>query len=268
MQARTKSTLRVVLLSIAGALAPQAAAAVERPEAAALLAQGKNHYAKEDYKRAADAFEQAVKLAPDESRYHLWLGLAYGRRAQNTSKWKLFAALSLAGKTRERFEHAVELDPQNKGALQALFEFYIEAPGMIGGGIDKAEQLAARIEKLYPADGARCRASIHEKREEFEPAEEKLRLAVQLEPAEVGHLLSLASFLSRRGRYEESDKVYAEAARLAPESPDVWFSRGKALVRSGRNPAEARQLLGRYIQADLPAEATPRSEARDLLKEL
>jgi len=262
------SRLGIVGLSIALGLALQAAAAVERPEAATLLEQGKKLYADEDYKRAADVFEEAVKLAPDVSRYHLWLGLAYGRRAQNTSKWKLFSALSLAGKTRERFEHAVELDNKNKGALLALFEFYREAPGMIGGGVEKAEQLASQIEKLFPADGARCWAAIYEKRGDLELAEEKIRLAIKLEPGEVGHLLSLASFLSRHARYEESDSLYAEAVRLAPESAEVWFSRGKALVRAGRNPTEARRLLGRYIQAELPAEATPRSEARELLKEL
>ena len=84
----------------------------------------------------------------------------------------------------------------------------------------------------------------------------------------MGHLLSLASFLARRGRHGESDKLYTEALRIAPESPEVWFSRGKALVRAGRNPVEARELLERYLRADLPADATPRSEARQLLKQL
>ena len=262
------SRLGIVVASIALGLASLWAAAVGPPEAAALLEEGKRFYAQEDYKRAVGVLEQAFKLAPDVSEYHLWLGFAYGRQAQNTSKWRLFSALGLAGKTRERFERAVELDNTNKKALLALFEFYLQAPGMIGGGIEKAQQLAARIEKLYPADAARCWASIYEKRGNPARAEEKLRLAVRLEPAEVGHLLSLASFLSRRGRYEESDKLYAEAFQKAPRSPEVWFSRGKTLVRSGRHPAEARQLLGRYIKADLPADATPRSEARGLLKEL
>ena len=214
------------------------------------------------------AFEEAVQLVPNVSQYRVWLGRAYGRRAENTSKWKFFSALSLAGKARESFERAVELDGENKDALLSLFDFYLEAPGMVGGGVEKAAPLAARIEKLFPADGARCWAAIYEKRDEFAGAEEKLRLAHKLEPGEVGHLLSLASFLSRRGRYDESDQLYQQALQLAPESPDVWFSRGKALVRSGRNSAEARQLLGRYVNADLPADATPRSEARELLKQL
>ncbi len=245
-----------------------AASSAGKPEAAALLEKGKNFYAQEDYKRAVEAFEQAVRLAPDVSQYQVWLGRAYGRRAENTSKWKFLTALSLAGKSRESFERAVDLDGNNKDALLSLFDFYLEAPSMVGGGVEKAEPLAARIEKTFPADGARCWAALYEKRDEFDQAEQKLRLAHKLEPDEVGHLLSLASFLSRRGRYEESDQLYHEALQRAPDSPEVWFSRGKALVRAGRDAAEARELLGRYLKADLAADAAPPSEARELLKQL
>ena len=258
-----RSTLVVVI-----ALAPLQAATGERPDTAALVEQGKRFYANEQYKRAVDVFEEAVKIEPNVSQYHVWLGRAYGRRAENTSRWKFFSALSLAGKTREHFERAVELDDKNKDALLSLLDFYREAPGMVGGGIEKAEELAAKIEKLYPADGARAWASIYEQRDDFQRAEEKLREARKLEPDEVDHQLSLASFLSRRGRYDESDQLYQQALQEAPESPDVWFSRAKALVRAGRNPDEARQLLERYVKADLPPDATPRSEAKDLLKEL
>jgi tetratricopeptide (TPR) repeat protein len=262
------SRLGIVVVSVALGLTPRWAAANEQPKAATLIEQGQRLYAKEDYKGAVKVFEGAVRLAPDVSQYHVWLGRAYGRQAENTSKWKLLSALSLARKARESFERAVELQPTNKDALGSLFDFYLEAPGVVGGGIEKAEQLAARIEKAFPADGARSWAAIHEKREEFGRAEEKLRLAHNLEPSEVGHVLSLASFLSRRGRYEESDKFFEEAFRLAPGSPEVWFSRGKALLRAGRNPGEARKLLNRYIQADVPTDAAPRSEARELLKQL
>jgi tetratricopeptide (TPR) repeat protein len=261
------SRLWIVFAAVALMLAP-AGAVAGRPDAAALVEEGQRFYAKEDYKRALELFEQAVQLAPNVSQHHVWLGRAYGRRAEHTSKWKFFSALSLAAKARESFERAVELDNTNKDALLSLFDFYLEAPGMVGGGVEKAEQLAARIEKLFSADGARCWAAIYEKRGEYDRVEEKLRLARKLEPGEVGHLLSLASFLSRRGRYQDSDEFYQEALRLAPESPEVWFSRGKALVRAGRHPAEARELLSRYTKADLPADAAPRSEARELLKQL
>lgn len=259
--------IQATLAAVLG-LAPLWAATSERPETAALVEEGKRFYADERYQRAGELFEQVVKLEPNVSQHYVWLGRALGRRAENTSRWKFLSALGLARKTREHFERAVELDETNKDALLSLLEFYREAPGMIGGGIDKAEALAARIEKHYPADGARAWASIYEKQENFERAEEKLREAQKLEPDEVGHQLSLASFLSRRGRYDESDKLYQQALKAAPDSPEAWFSRAKSLVRAKRNPNEARQLLSRYVKADLPPDATPRSEAKELLNEL
>lgn len=265
-------TLRIIFVGIALALAPHGAstakAAEISPQAATRFEEGKKAYAQEDYKRAAESFEQAIELAPSVPLYHVWLGRAYGRRAENTSKWRFMAALSLARKTLEHFERAVELDDTNKDALQSVLDFYREAPGMVGGGMEKAEDAARRIEKLYPADGARAWASIHEKRDEFDLAEAKLREAVKLEPGEVDHLLSLAAFLSRHRRYDESDKLYQQARQMAPDSPEVWFSRGKSLVRARRGPDEARELLSRYSKADLPPDAAPRSEAEELLKQL
>jgi tetratricopeptide (TPR) repeat protein len=184
------------------------------------------------------------------------------------SRWRLFSALSLAGKARQSFEQAVELDGSNIAALSDLLEFYREAPGAIGGGMEKAAAIADRIAKLNPAAGERAWASIHEKKGEYEQAEARLRKAMALQPDNVDHVLSLASFLSRRGRFDESDRLYAKALTMAPDSPQVWFSRAKALVRSGRNVEEARQLLEKYMRAELAPDAEPRSSARELLKEI
>jgi hypothetical protein len=41
----------------------------------------------------------------------------------------------------------------NLEALADLFEYYLEAPGMVGGGIDKAESAAARIRRLNEVQG-------------------------------------------------------------------------------------------------------------------
>ena len=39
---------------------------------------------------------------------------------------------------------SVELNPKNTEALSDLFEYYLEAPGFLGGGLDKAEAIAAQ----------------------------------------------------------------------------------------------------------------------------
>ena len=267
-------TLSVSLLLFAF-LAPAADVRGISSEAEAFFERGVRLFGQEEYAAAAKVLEKAVSAAPNASPYHLWLGRAYGRRAETMSKWKWWSALSLAKKTRQEFERAVELDGSNEAALSDMLSFYIEAPGIVGGGLDRAEKIADRIAALnqapgigVSAGGERAWAAIEEKRGDFDAAETRLRKARSLEPNDIGHILGLASFLARRGWDEESDQLYAEALEREPQSPEVWFSRAKALVRGNRKPAEARALLERYVQAQLEPDAAPRWEARKLLKEL
>lgn len=102
-------------------------------------------YEKHDYLKAISLLESVVKQQPeDASAFHL-LGKAYGRQAE-LSPW--YKAINLAKKTRENFERAVELDPNNVSALRDLRNFYKKAPPFLGGGEKKAESIAKRLEAL------------------------------------------------------------------------------------------------------------------------
>src|SRR5580704_6757098 len=112
------------------------------PDGAAYLLSGKNYFMLGDYKRATDFFEKAVALAPSSSEYELWLGRAWGRRAE-TSGW-LMAGVH-ASRARQCFERAVSLDPHNREARNDLFDFCLNAPGFLGGGLEKAVAIAQTI---------------------------------------------------------------------------------------------------------------------------
>ena len=200
-------------------------------------------YQDENYKQAIKAFESVTAAHPNHSEYRRWLGRAYGRRAETMSKWKLLSALGLAKKTRLCFERAVELDPSNLEALQDLFEFYLQAPSMIGGGLKRAGGIADKIMALDEAAGEGAWAAIDEKRGRHADAEKRLRRAHRLDPADLDGLLALASFQSRRGATPESDQLYAKAFRRHPDSPELWLSRAKTLLGSGREKAKAHVLL-------------------------
>jgi len=135
--------------------------------------------------------EKSVKLAPDNSRYHLWLGRIYGEKADRAS-W--FAAAGLAGKVRDQFEAAVKLNPDNVDARTDLAEFYLEAPGIIGGGRDKAEAQADALEKLDPAKAHWVRGRIAEKNKELTTAEKEYRAAVEVSHGSALSWLNLALF--------------------------------------------------------------------------
>src|SRR5205814_8317627 len=119
-------------------------------DAAAWLLIGQNYYGLGDLKKATEALEKAIAAEPQHSDHYMWLGRAYGRRAETSSP---FTAPGYASKARQNFEKAVHLNPHNIEALTDLFEYYLEAPGILGGGLDKARALAADIAKIDPAEG-------------------------------------------------------------------------------------------------------------------
>jgi tetratricopeptide (TPR) repeat protein len=232
--------------------------------AQALLLRGKCHYMLGDFKKASEALEQAVRLDPASSQAHLWLGRAYGRRAETSS---FLTAPGLASKARASFERAVELNPASKEAVSDLFEYYLEAPGFLGGGLERARALAERVKDSDPAEYHYRLALIADKRKQYQDAEEQLRRSVELAPRQVGRLIELAKFLARTGRYAQSDEAFLQAERMAPDNKHLIFEKAETYIRTGRRLEEARLLLRRYLDLPLSPDDPPRSEAERLLKQ-
>jgi len=250
---------------LAGLLLPILALADAPKNAEGLFSQGREAYQAENYQRAMDLFAEAARLEPGSSRYHHWLGKATGRRAERAS---FLTAPRLAGKARTAFERAVQLDGSNTAALADLFEYYLEAPGVLGGGEDKARAMASRLGALSPAEGHRAQAAVRIKKKDWVGAEAELRRALELDHENRNRLLDLASFLTDRGRYQEADTLLDRAAEAAPNVPEVVFARARRLVAAGAEPARARQLLEQYLRSERQPDDPPRSEAEALLKKI
>ena len=160
----------------------------------------------------------------------------------------------------------MELDPSNLEALSDVFEYYLQAPGMVGGGLEKAENIARRIGDLNEAEYHWARARLAEKRKDFETAEREFRAAFAAAPNEVGRALDLAAFLSSRGRYGESEALFRDAEEKHPNSPKVLYARAAAYIQSKRKLDQAEALLERYIELQTTPDDPPRREAAALLK--
>ena len=225
---------------------------------------GKSDFMLGDYKKATEAFQKALALDPHNSEYAHWLGRTYGRRAETSN---LFAAPGQASKARQYFERAVALDPANGEALNDLFDYYLQAPGFLGGGFEKAAKVANEIAALDPAEGHFAQAQLADKRKEFDTAEQHFRRAVELAPRQVGRVIDLAKYLAKQGRYQESDAVFAKAEQIAPNSPKVIFAKAKTLIEEKRNLEQARELLKTYLRSNLTPDDPPREQAEKLLKQ-
>jgi tetratricopeptide (TPR) repeat protein len=247
----------------------QAIALLKNPSEArsadALLLLGRAHYQLGDYKKSVEALEKAAEASPNDSTIWLWLGRAWGRRAETSN---MLVAPSYASKARQCFEKAVALDPANKEALNDLFSYYLEAPGFLGGGMDKAQSLVDRIRSLDPAEAEYALAQLAEKKKLYDRAEAHLKRAVELAPRQVGRIIDLARFLARRGRLPEADRALDQAEQIAPGSPKVLYARAELYVQTGRNPQQARRLLEQYLQLPLTPDDPPREEALRLLERI
>jgi len=234
-----------------------------KKDAAAYTLLGKAYYMQAQYREAIANFEKAVADDSLNSSYYDWLGRSYGRLAETSS---FLSALGYARKTVRSFERAVAIGPSDQEALSDLFEYYLEAPAMVGGGVDKAEAIARRFAPLNAAEYHWAFARLAGKRKDYDAAEREYRAALEAEPHEIGRTLDLAAFLCSRGRYEESDALFNAAEEKYPGSAKLLYARAAADVQSKRRLDQAEVLLNRYLALQITPDDPSRRETAALLK--
>jgi tetratricopeptide (TPR) repeat protein len=237
---------------------------IPQKDASVYALMGRDYFMTGEYKQAAAAFEKAVAEEPRNSDYVLWLARTYGRRAERASP---LSALGQAAKARQFFEKAVELDPHNLDALNDLSDFYLQAPGVAGGGLEKAEKVVEMISRVDPAEGQWAQAKVDEKRKDWKSAEEHLRRALALGP-QAGRHVAFARLLAKQRRYEESDHELALAEQMSPSSPMLLYNRAEIYIESHRNLGLAKSLLERYLTSDVTPDDPPKADARKLLRKI
>ncbi|MFN0106348.1 MAG: tetratricopeptide repeat protein [Bryobacteraceae bacterium] len=233
-------------------------------DADALLLAGRAAYGMGDYGKATEYLEKAIQRSPSNSIFHHWLGRAFGRRAETAFP---LAAPRYASKARQNFEKAVELNPANGEALNDLFEYYLQAPGFLGGGLDKAEALLPKIKAVDAAEHEFATAKLLEARKDLPGAERHLLRAAEMAPKSVGRALDVASFLARNGRFPESVTWLDRAEKISPKHPQVLFNTARIYIEAKRNLPAARALLQEYLQVQLNPDLPTREEAGKLLKQ-
>jgi tetratricopeptide (TPR) repeat protein len=215
-----------------------------------------------EWDHGISACEKAVSLAPQDSQYHLWLGRAYGEKADKSGA---FAAARLAGKVRNEFEAAVNLNPNNVEARSDLAEFYLEAPGIVGGGSDKAVQQANSLSKLNPARAHWVNARLAEKRKDFATAEKEYRAAIDGSHGSASAWLNLALYYRHRDQFNEMEQALGRVRSAPLDRPDALVDAAEILIHSQRNLKEAVDLLQTYLNSSSQVEQAPAFKVHYLL---
>jgi tetratricopeptide (TPR) repeat protein len=221
------------------------------------------YFMMDEWDRGIPACERAIKLDPQESLYHLWLGRIYGEKAARAG---LFSAAGMAKKVRNSFERAVELNPRNWEARTDLAEFYLEAPSIVGGGQDKARVQADALFAFNPAMAHWVLARIAGKNKDFTTAEREYRAAIEASHGTAQNWLHLAQFLARAKRLDEMEQALRTMESSPVDRPDSLMDAASLLLHTDRDYSLALRLLRRYLVS--PAEEGPAFKAHDLLGQL
>jgi tetratricopeptide (TPR) repeat protein len=212
------------------------------------------YFAVANWDRAISACEKAVSLQPTSSEYHLWLGRTYGEKADASN---FFTAAGLAKRVRSEFERAVQLDPNNVLARVDLAEFYLEAPGIVGGGQDKARAQADAVARLNPERAHWIQGRLAEKNKDAATAEREYRAAIEASHGSGNAWLNLASFYRKNSRFDEMHEALKKATAAPPDQPEVLVDAASTLLRANRDLPFATQLVRRYLSSTTVEQAPP-----------
>src|ERR1700735_145002 len=212
------------------------------------------HFELDAWDSGIPACEKAVALAPSNGLDHLWLGRIYGEKADRAGFLK---AAGLAKKVRVEFERAVEFAPDSWEAHTDLAEFYLEAPGIVGGGEDKARAQADLLLPLNPGMAHWVRARIAQKHKDMDAAEQEYRLAIEASHGGARAWVNLAGFYRHTNRLDEMEQALHTMESRPLDRPGALVDGAGLLLRTSRDYPMAIRLLRRYIDSPATVEEAP-----------
>ena len=207
--------------------------------------------------QAVAACEQAVKLNGQNSDFHMWLGRALGQQASHAS---FLSAYGDAKHSLQEMQAAVQANPQNGPALSDLGDYYAQAPGIAGGGADKAQQVASQLDKVDAARAAQLRGDIAVAAKDYATAEKQYLQAASVNPKPADEWTVLAAFYMGRQRWPDLDAAIQKCVSAAAKDPGsgvALYDGAGVLIAANRNPTLAAQMLENYLASPSKTEDAP-----------
>lgn len=255
MTIRRTSAVLSFIASLVLVPPPLATAAEAVPASAAIRAA----LEKRDPEAATAAADAALKTFPKDADVLLWAGRAYGQRALSSS---VFTKMSWAKKCREAWERAIEAAPGNVEARFELLRYYLMAPGIAGGSVEKAAAQAARLGDLDAMRGYVARGMIADHEKKPKEAEAAYRKAMEADQFGVQGPIALASFFARQKRWPEARAIFDRRVAADPNDAFALYQLGRLSLLSGEEMEKGLTLFDRFLALDAPRDGPTHGDAR------
>lgn len=207
---------------------------------------GIGYYKSGRLEQAVKQLKKTLELAPGDVESEYALGVVHLARASEMSVMKVRGALK--GSVRH-LERAIELDPSHTAAHYYLIQVLISAPKMMGGNLDRAEELNEHLADLSPLHHRVVNSTLAAKRNDYAAAEALLLESHAHEPQ--SSLLNFAMLSHYHGQEE-----YGKAIRhgeMFLTAPKIWDDTDVAdahflLAQSYQHEGDQRRSLHHYAQ--------------------
>jgi tetratricopeptide (TPR) repeat protein len=223
-------------------------------------------YAQDMGDAAVRQCELATEDDPSSAANFIWLGRAYGLKA---SQANMLSAFGVAKKVHTAFERAVQVDPTNVQAMSDLGQFYVNAPGIVGGGLDKAQELAPKLMQRSAAKGHRLLGQIAAKKNDLGTAETEFKAAaVAAKTPEAW--IDLALFYQQHGQPDKSMAALQSSVEANHQKNAALVDAASILTDLKQQPELAEKWLRDYLGSPAKTDDAPAFKAYvqlgDLLK--
>jgi len=182
-------------------------------------------YVQQEYKKASDRYEEAIKADPDLSVAYFYLGNSYDNQYKPSRKGEPENDGYLT-KAIENYKLAAdkETDPKMRRlSLEYLVAAYgpdkVNDPTM-------AEPIVQRMIELDPQETSNyfALAKIAEDAGDYEKAEAMLMKAKDAKPNDPIVFLQLAGFYNRQEEFEKTIAAFTQRAVLEPNNPEAFYT--------------------------------------------
>jgi Flp pilus assembly protein TadD len=207
----------------------------EAKDAAAFHLLSTVRLAQNNAEAAVELAEKATKLDPAKAAYFSQLGMALGTRMGEVG---FMQQAMMAGRLKNAFSKAADLDPNDVGALIGLSRYYSNAPAIAGGSLEKAKEFAVRVQRLVPFPGAVELGGIAEREENYVEALEQFDTAAKLRPGQAHLENDCGRMLVKLGRKDEARVRFEAALKIDSGFDDAKKNLAELEGRQGRPPLE------------------------------
>jgi tetratricopeptide (TPR) repeat protein len=175
----------------------------------------------EAFQRWDDAIQQAekaVSLDHKNPEFQAALADAIGSKLDQ-AQIGIFAKASLARRFKKEADLAIQLDANNLDANEDLMDFYLDAPGFVGGDKKKAADLADHMVHVNPVRGYLLKADLAGREKRTAEVEPLLQQAIAADPKSYDARLQAAAFYQDKGTatFPQAEEQAKQAIKLNPE---------------------------------------------------